>query len=56
MIVTVDGVNYTPETEQPVSIGIGITTRNRPDMLEKCLSNMWLHLPAGARIVEVDDD
>lgn len=54
MDVLIDGVSYV--TNSPVeSIGIGITTRNRPDMLEKCLSNMRLHLPAGARIVVVDD-
>lgn len=36
-------------------LGIGITTHNRPDELKKCLRHIHDHLPAGAKVVVVDD-
>jgi Glycosyl transferase family 2 len=37
-----------------VTVGVGITTRNRPDILATCLEHVRKHTP-GARIVVVDD-
>ena len=36
-------------------IGIAITTRNRPDVLKRCLENMNKHLPKDAVLIVVDD-
>src|SRR5690606_30128745 len=37
------------------TIGIGITTYGRPDVLEKCLANMKAFLPPDAYVVVIDD-
>lgn len=36
-------------------IGISITSRNRPDVLKRCLENMNKHLPKDAVLIVVDD-
>lgn len=38
-----------------MKIGLGITTRNRNEILEKCLQEHNRFLPEGARLVVVDD-
>src|SRR5690606_11244947 len=54
--VVIDGVRYVPESGGPPSrIGIGITTRNRPEALKTTLENVRKHFPPGARLVVVDD-
>src|SRR5690606_26252831 len=53
--ITVDGVRYAPAGEQTPRIGIGITTRNRPDALRTALEHHHAHLPPGALLVIVDD-
>lgn len=43
--------------DQPIhyKIGIGVTTRNRPDMLAECLLNIKKYFPANAELVIIDD-
>lgn len=57
--VTIDGIEYLPaSTETGTStprIGVGITTRNRHDILKQSLEQWRKHLPAGAMLVVVDD-
>lgn len=54
--VVIDGVRYVPESGGPPSrIGIGITTRNRPEALKTTLEKVRQHFPPGARLVVVDD-
>lgn len=53
--ITVDGIDYAPATEQPASVGVAITTRNRPDALAKCLAAYRHHTPAGVPILVIDD-
>lgn len=54
--VVIDGVEYTPEVPAGAqqSIGIGITTRNRWDVVKFSLERIRRHSP-GAQIVIVDD-
>lgn len=44
-----------PEPEPRAWIGIGITTHNRPEVLEKALAFQAKHMPANAKLVVVDD-
>lgn len=53
--VIVDGVRYSPTTEAAPRIGVGICTRNRRDMAQETIKKWREHLPAGARLVIVDD-
>lgn len=57
MMLTVAGCyNFLMGRERNTpSIGIGITTFNRPDVLERCLEKMRKHLPPNAVVVVVDD-
>jgi hypothetical protein len=52
--VTIDGIDYVPAGHAP-HLGIAITTHDRPDVLEKCLTQHLKHLPTGAHIVVIDD-
>lgn len=54
MQVMIDGVPYAPYSQQS-RIGIAITTHNRPDVLAKSLSQHLKYLPAGAKVVVIDD-
>src|SRR5690606_9326345 len=50
-----DGTTYVPASGVGGRIGVGITTHNRPDVFAQTLRKMREHLPAGARLVVVDD-
>jgi glycosyltransferase involved in cell wall biosynthesis len=52
--ITVDGVRYTPASEQPSRIGVGITTHGRRAVFERTLTEIRRRTP-GAKIVVVDD-
>lgn len=52
--VVIDGVRYVPAESDRETIGIGVTTRNRPDLLPTVLDAIRKHTP-GARVVIVDD-
>ena len=54
MEVLIDGVRYTKHIEAKASIGIGITTYDRPDVLAATVAKVLKHTP-GAKIVVVDD-
>lgn len=54
MRVTIDGVDYAP-VGTTASIGICITTHNRPEVLQKSLEQHMKHLPDNAFVVVVDD-
>lgn len=55
MDVTIDGVQYAPVCNQKLSIGIAITTHNRPEVLARSLAQHMKHLPAGAKVIVIDD-
>lgn len=56
MDVTIDGVPYAPVNNSPgARIGIGITTRNRNDILATALKHHADHQPPGVVTVVVDD-
>ena len=52
--VTVDGVDYFPQSEIPTNIGIAVSTYNRPGVLAKTLEKIIEFTP-GAYIVVIDD-
>lgn len=52
MDVVIDGQTYSPVSSK---IGIGITTKDRPEILAQCLDNLSKHLPADAKVIIVDD-
>lgn len=54
MEIIVDGVRFVPEHSSTPKIGIGITTRNRPEAFEKTYAEICRRSP-GAKIVVVDD-
>jgi hypothetical protein len=51
--VSIDGVKYIPDTEN--SIGVAITTHDRPDTLKRALDAWKKYLPSNAILVVVDD-
>lgn len=51
--VVIDGVGYVPESSRP-TIGVGVTTMNRPEVLAATLKSLLAHTP-GAAVVVVDD-
>ena len=53
MEVSIDGVKYIPDTEN--SIGVAITTHDRPDTLKRALDAWKKYLPSNAILVVVDD-
>lgn len=53
--VLIDGTRYVPATANHPSIGVGITTRNRPDILAQALTEWRRHLPANATLIVIDD-
>lgn len=55
MKVQIDGTTYVPSGDSAPSIGVGICTRNRRDMAMETVKAWRDHLPAGARLVIVDD-
>lgn len=55
MQVIINGVRYAPVSESSTSIGIAITTHNRPELLKRALDAQKKHLPSGATVVVVDD-
>lgn len=55
MEVLINGINYTPATEQSSKIGIAISTHNRHDVLSRALEHQLKFLPAGALVVVIDD-
>jgi hypothetical protein len=57
MIVTIDGVEYSPAgSSRPKSdVAIAITTRNRPDVLARCLKQIEAVTPANFPVFVVDD-
>lgn len=55
MQVTIDGVQYAPAIAHSSSIGIAITTHNRPQVLKRAIEQHQKHLPAGALVVVIDD-
>ncbi|HID9374756.1 TPA: glycosyltransferase family 2 protein [Enterobacter cloacae] len=55
MEVLINGVNYVPAKNAGASIGIAITTHNRPEVLKLAIEQHMKHLPSGALVVVVDD-
>jgi len=55
MHVIINGVPYSPETQQNSHIGIVITTHNRHAVLSRALEQQLKFLPTGALVVVVDD-
>ncbi len=55
MQVTIDGVPYVPACNSGSRIGIAITTYNRPAVLAKTIEQHLKHLPAGAKLIVIDD-
>ncbi|MGJ7655079.1 glycosyltransferase family 2 protein [Escherichia coli] len=55
MLVTIDGVPYAPVSDSRATIGIAITTHNRPDVLKRAIEQQMKHLPSGALVVVIDD-
>ena len=56
--VMIDGVEYAPMGARSAPtgrIGVGVTTRNRPDVLARALEAWEKYLPDGAEFVLVDD-
>ncbi len=53
--VIIDGIPYSPATEQKSNIGIVISTHNRPEVLSKAIEQHRKHLPPGAIVFVVDD-
>jgi hypothetical protein len=53
--VFIDGVQYAPVADSSPSIGVAVTTRDRPDILKRCREAWGKFLPAGAVLVIVDD-
>jgi glycosyltransferase involved in cell wall biosynthesis len=56
--VMIDGVEYAPMGARSAPtgrIGVGVTTRNRPDVLAQALEAWEKYLPDGAEFVIVDD-
>ena len=53
--VVIDGVTYVPTGEPALTIGVGVTTRNRPEVLAQSRAAWRRFLPAGAKLVLVDD-
>lgn len=52
MEVQINGIPYLPAAN---NLGIGITTKNRPEALTKAIEQHKKHLPPGATIIVVDD-
>ena len=52
--VTIDGVDYYPQSDDSPSVGVAVTTYNRPQVLEKTLEKIKEHTP-GAYVVVIDD-
>jgi len=55
MQVTIDGVPYAPVTISRSTIGIAITTHNRPEVFKRAMEQHMKHLPSGALVVVIDD-
>ncbi|MCU6328943.1 glycosyltransferase family 2 protein [Enterobacter quasiroggenkampii] len=55
MEVLIGGVRFVPECAKSSSIGIAITTHNRPEVLKRAIEQHMKHLPSGALVVVVDD-
>ena len=53
--VLINGTTYVPAGQESPIIGIGITTRNRPEQLTQTLANIRKHTPKTVKIVVVDD-
>lgn len=55
MQVTIDGVPYAPVCNSGSRIGIAITTYNRPAVLANTIEQHLKPLPAGAKLIVIDD-
>lgn len=55
MQVTIDGIQYVPVSISRSTIGIAITTHNRPEILKRAIEQHMKHLPSGALVVVIDD-
>lgn len=55
MQVTIDGIQYAPVSISRSTIGIAITTHNRPEVLKRAIEQHMKHLPSGALVVVIDD-
>lgn len=56
MKVEIGGVSYIPETDVQVpSFGVAITTRNRPEQLERTLEEWKKYTPDNIPIIVIDD-
>lgn len=53
--VTIDGIRFVPAGQTAAKIGIGITTRNRGDILATALEHHRAHQPPGSALIIVDD-
>ena len=55
MEVIIDGIRHCPVTDLQTNIDIAITTHNRPAVLAKTIEQHLTHLPAGAKLIVIDD-
>ncbi|MFS7249339.1 glycosyltransferase family 2 protein [Rahnella rivi] len=55
MEVIIEGTRYCPAGDRHTSIGIAITTHNRPAVLAKTIEQHLKHFPAGAKLIVIDD-
>lgn len=56
MEVLIDGVRYAPVGQyRPTRIGIGVTTRNRPEVFAETIKHIQDRAPDGSVLVVVDD-
>lgn len=55
MQVFIDGIEYAPVTNNPVRIGIAISTHQRQEVLKRALEQHQKHLPSGALVFVIDD-
>ncbi|EBW5188247.1 glycosyltransferase family 2 protein [Salmonella enterica subsp. enterica serovar Heidelberg] len=55
MEVIISGIHYVPSGINQPSIGLAITTHNRPEVLKRAIEQHIKHLPSGSLVVVVDD-
>lgn len=53
--VQIDGRDYVPADQATGNIAIAITTHNRNEQLAKTIAEHEKHLPAGAKLIVIDD-
>ena len=55
MRVIIDGIEYMPAANGNLSVGIAISTHQRPEVLKRAIEQHMKYLPSGALVVVIDD-